>query len=194
MSLNNWKLMSLLVAVALTVAACGGDDHDDHDHGNKTDTTVASDASAADGSATGDATSGGDTADLPGEATPSFGAGCSAADDQALLKVLTDNANGEAGKMANIVKDCTLTKGCMAKDTEDQQKDCIRDCVLESDLAKDNKMSSDCAACFGTYKGWCGANKCLAKCAVDPSSQACSDCLAKECDPVYDLCLAGDPK
>ncbi|HAN30862.1 MAG TPA: hypothetical protein DCQ06_04635 [Myxococcales bacterium] len=190
MNTSQMKMMSLFATIMMAFAACGGDDdHDDHDHGSQNTT----DSESTDGTEA-DAGTEGDAAGLPADATPSFGAGCSAADDQAFLKVLTDNADGEAGKVTNIVKDCTLTKGCMAKDTEDEQKDCIRDCVLESDLVKSNKVSNDCAACFGTYKGWCGAKKCLAQCAVDAGSQACGDCLASNCDSVYDLCLAGDPK
>ena len=29
-------------------------------------------------------------------------------------------------------------------------------------LWKDGKLSTDCGACYGTYKGWCGAKKCIA--------------------------------
>ena len=160
------RLSFALIAALTWLPGCGTDD---------TTTTTTTDTATA--------------ADTTTAAT--FGAGCSGADDQAFRTALGGDA-AKAGEFTSLIKDCTLTKGCLAKGSDKEAQDCIRDCILDAQISKDGKLTSECAACYGTYKGHCGAKKCIAKCAVDAGSPDCSACLAENCDPVYELCLAGD--
>ena len=172
-------------------AASDGDgagvDGDDTDSAATTDTASATDSVASD--AAGDAAD-----DAAGDATTTtakYGAGCTAAADVAFRTLIsTDAAKGT--EFLSVVKDCTLTKGCLSKADEAAKTGCIRDCIADATISKDNKLSLDCAACYGTYKGFCGAAKCITFCAVDAASAGCTKCLADNCDPNYELCLLGD--
>ncbi|MCO4763598.1 MAG: hypothetical protein KC502_18955 [Myxococcales bacterium] len=165
------QLMALIAIVAMAVA-CGSDP--------EPTTTTDAGTTAADGAvdAASDAT------------TTNADPGCTSADDQAFNKLLTDD-KAKGGAMATAVSNCTLKKGCLGKADADAKKNCIRDCLLEDALLKDNKVSSNCAACYGTYKGFCGADKCITDCAADPSSAGCSKCLETNCDPDFSKCVSG---
>ncbi len=184
--------LSLALIAALTwLPACGSDDSNSGttatDTATANDTTSGSDATTGDDATTGgDSTTAGDTT-----ATASYGKGCTADDDKAFRTLLSTDAD-KGKEFTGVVKDCTLTKGCLAKGSDKEAQDCIRDCILDAQISKDGKLTSDCAACYGTYKGHCGAKKCIAKCAVDAGSADCSACLKENCDPFYDLCVEGD--
>ena len=192
--------LATLIAIAAMATACGTDSETKTaatDSGSATDGTVAdgtaADAGTTDGTAAGDVALSGDTTTTTdaGAATTNFGKGCSGADDQAFLGSLQKDATkGKA--MADLVGDCTLKKGCLAKADAQAKKDCIVKCIVEDKVATDNKLSQDCASCLGIYKGFCGADKCIAKCAADTASQKCADCLKDNCDGEYDKCIAGD--
>lgn len=174
-----------LIAALTWLPGCGSDD--------TTTTTTTDTANTADAASDATDTTSADAVDAVGDATVtySFGAGCSGADDQAFRTMLGGDS-AKASEFTGLIKDCTLTKGCLAKTPDSAAQDCIRDCILDSQLTKDGKLTSDCAACYGTYKGHCGAKKCISKCAVDAGSADCSACLKENCDPIYELCLEGD--
>ena len=48
-------------------------------------------------------------------------------------------------------------------------------------------LSDDCVTCFdGTVQ--CVVMSCFSECIADPGSQACTDCRAMHCDPVFEAC------
>lgn len=98
-----------------------------------------------------------------------YGTGYSTATDQAFMSKLTTNAS-LANAMTVLVSDCTLKKGCLVECDAKAKKDCITTCIATDSLASSNNVSTDCASCFGVYKGFCGADKCIAKCAAHPAA------------------------
>lgn len=88
---------------------------------------------------------------------------CTNTADMALL----DTAAKQTGVSA-AAKKCGL--GCIS---DKNPATCATTCVV-----KDTKLSAKCSAC---YVGiiMCTMNKCLADCAVDPDSKACTDCMTK---------------
>ena len=110
--------------------------------------------------------------------------GCLAAADKTYL----DGLNADSTKKAafgDASLTCTLKKGCLAKSGDAAQQQCIADCLQTL-----TPLTANCAMCYGGYS-WCGAKKCLADCAADPLSAACSACLGTNCDPVKNACAAG---
>jgi len=207
------KLSKMLALAAVTVfaVACGDDpktpvttttDTTTSD-ASGTDATTGSDAAAPDTAKTEttgdtstdvtagtDATTGTDTtnttADTSATDAKSSFPGCTAAGDQGFLQSLAaDKAKGD--KFRDDVKSCTLTKGCLGKATDNDKVKCINDCL---DAIYVGTPSSTCDACYA-LNGYCGASKCLSKCAVDAASAGCQECLATNCDPAKNACAAG---
>jgi hypothetical protein len=202
--------ISLILATGLlmtlsSLAACSDDTGGG---GVTTDTATATDSggavdAAGDATATTDAgktaTDSGGAVDAAGDATATtdagktakYGAGCTSTDDTAFRKLLGDDT-AKGDEFRGVVKDCTLTKGCLSKADEAAKVSCISDCIATAPISTTGKLSLDCATCYGHYKGYCGAAKCITFCAVDAASAGCSKCLADNCDPEYELCVAGD--
>ena len=186
MKIATVQFAALFAIVAMTTA-CGTE--------TTTTTTAvdsgstATDAGADAGTDAGTTTDAGTATDAG--ATAKYGKGCTSADDQAFLGGLQKDA-AAATAFAGLISNCTLKKGCLALADAPAKQACITKCIVEDKIATDGKMSNDCASCYGVYKGFCGADKCIAKCAADPQAQKCSDCLATNCDPEYNKCLAGD--
>lgn len=151
------------------------------DTGAKADTGTAGDTGTTTDTGTTDVGTSSD-------ASPTAAAGgCTGATDQAFRKGLADDsAKGDAFRAD--VKNCTLTKGCLAKSTDSEKIKCISDCI--ETIHKAEGLTDSCSACYG-LTGWCGAGPCLSKCAVDAGSQGCKDCLATNCDPAAGACIAG---
>jgi len=57
-------------------------------------------------------------------------------------------------------------------------------------VAENTGVSGECATCFGDTTE-CTIDNCLTDCAVDQTSQACTDCREENCGPAFNAC-AGD--
>lgn len=114
---------------------------------------------------------------------------CLAVQDQAFMNAL--NSSAVAQKVAGVVKDCTLTQGCLVKATENEVIQCIQQCISANSYVQGFGASENCVGCLAAYKGNCGVKKCLAVCAVDANSSDCTSCLASNCDPAYYACVGG---
>jgi hypothetical protein len=179
----NWMIAMMAMTAVLT--ACGSDDTTtttpDTTADVAADTTVDTtpDTTVEDIAADVTAT------DVAADTTVTAAAGCTSSTDQAFMGgLLSDETKNNAFRL--VVKDCTLTKGCLAKPTANDKVLCISQCIADANTA----MSLDCASCFGMNAA-CGAGPCLAKCAVDAGSQDCKDCMATNCDAPKNLCAAG---
>jgi hypothetical protein len=53
-------------------------------------------------------------------------------------------------------------------------------------------LSGPCAQCFDDTVH-CVVDKCFQQCFSDPSSQACTDCRAMNCDPAFTMCSGLPP-
>lgn len=114
---------------------------------------------------------------------PSTDPGCSGSRDKSYLNALASSSAKKG--FADVVRNCTLTKGCLAKTRESEKVDCIAKCV-QTDVQ--NNLSYQCSVCHAQYGGDCLSPKCLLVCAVD--SPDCAPCLAQNCDAKLAACVA----
>ncbi len=94
---------------------------------------------------------------------PSTNPGCSGSLDKPYLNALASTSSAKKG-FADVVRNCTLTKGCLAKTCESEKVDCIAKCV-QTDVQ--TNLSYQCSCCHAQYGGDCLFQKCLLVCAVD---------------------------
>ena len=187
-----------LLGASLALAGCGDDEETD-DGGGETDTgmtdtgmgdTGGEDTGGEDtgGEDTGGEDTGGEDTggeDTGGEDTggEDTGAdvGADAADaampmgdlcinDADLALLLEVDATGEA-------QDCGL--GCLG---DADPGACSATCVAEA-----TGLSADCAGCYADTVV-CSIENCLAQCATDPSSEACTTCQAENCLDDFYFC------
>ena len=60
--------------------------------------------------------------------------------------------------------------------------DCVTDCVV-----METGVSEACARCYDTIVN-CSAQGCWDMCILDPSGEACRNCVAEMCEPAFDTC------
>lgn len=176
--MKNWMSVIALACCAAFAVGC-------EDDSSGTTTPAADTAGSTDAAAGTDATSTGTDAAGGCPAPyqmPATNPGCTSQADKDFFTGLQNDP--EATKdFTDIVRNCTLNKGCLAKTCETDKIDCISKCI-ETDLAQ--AASYQCSYCYGLYSGYCGFKKCLAVCAVD--SPDCAPCLAQNCDIKRDAC------
>jgi hypothetical protein len=178
--MRSLKGLLALAMVAIAAVGCG----EDSKTTTTTTTDTTSDTTPSDtADVAGDVTT---TTDVAGDATATAG-GCSGDADKAFRAMISGD-QGKTTTFANDLKNCTLAKGCLGKPTDSEKIACIGACV--KDIYGKDGLTTSCSNCYG-LTGWCGAAKCLAQCAADPTSQACTDCRNTNCKPIEDACNAG---
>lgn len=181
-TLRKWIVLASLAATPALVA-CGSDDPDVvGDTGNDTD--VIDDSGDTGLDADPDTTPDADPdvepdvqpdvpADVEPDSTePPVGA-CLNEADQTILE--TVDVTGEA-------QTCGL--GCLG---DADPGTCAGECV-----ATETGLSEDCAGCYSGIVV-CSIDNCLASCAADPSSEACTTCQAENCLEDFNLCVGTPP-
>lgn len=173
--------MSVIALACCAAFAVGCEDDSSSGTTPAADTAAGTDAAA---STDDTATAGTDAAGGCPAAyeMPATNPGCTSDGDKAFFTSLQNDA-ALTKQFTDIVRNCTLNKGCLAKTCESDKVKCISECI-EKDLA--NAASYQCSYCYGLYSGYCGFKKCLAVCAVD--SPDCAPCLAENCDGKRDAC------
>ena len=173
--------MSVIALACCAAFAVGCEDDSSSGTTPAADTAAGTDAAA---STDDTATAGTDAAGGCPAAyeMPATNPGCTSDGDKAFFTSLQNDA-ALTKQFTDIVRNCTLNKGCLAKTCESDKVKCISECI-EKDLA--NAASYQCSYCYGLYSGYCGFKKCLAVCAVD--SPECAPCLAQNCDVKRDAC------
>jgi hypothetical protein len=140
-----------------------------------------SSATTGTGGATTSSTTGSTTA-TTGSTSASTGTGTGGAPPMGACTNVMDGTilAGENVKM--IVQNCALTN----QGQEPATKNCIQN-GGNPDAGASMLLSDACTKCFDDNVQ-CIFAKCLAQCAAAPSSQACTDCRATNCDPAFAAC------
>jgi hypothetical protein len=174
------KTCKTLLTIAICALFAVGCEDDSTGSTPATDTAAGTDVAAG----TDATTAGSDTGSACPAAyeMPATDPGCTGAADKTFITGLSGDETA-ADDFANILRTCTLQKGCLAKTCESDKIKCISEC-LKKDV--DDAISYQCSYCYGTYSGYCGFKKCLAVCATDTPD--CAPCLAANCDIKRDAC------
>ncbi len=169
-------LYGVCVPLALAVACGGGDDDDGGGSAGAGTTSVGGSAGSSGGGAGG-------TSGTPAGTAGAQNVMCDPAGD-GTCENDTDCPKVESGEARMSAQSCGL--GCLQ--SADQEM-CAVECIVD-----DVAISEGCAACYAAAVK-CAADHCLAQCASDPTSQACSDCQAEEgCRSAFDTCSGLPPQ
>lgn len=115
---------------------------------------------------------------------PGTNPGCSGSLDKSYLNALASSSSASKG-FDDVIRNCTLNKGCLAKTCESEKVDCIAKCV-QTDVQ--NNLSYQCSYCHAQFDGYCGFKKCLSVCATNTPD--CAPCMAQNCDAKLAACIA----